>query len=215
MLIYILKFFKLKRENEILKKENETQRKIINTYIDTNSNENKRSERDTCFTKFIVHEELFDPKITAKFNIKVSIFIVIVYVLIYFLVTINSNNVSFAFSIVSSIISLLFVNYISPLFRDFVYKKRKADFYNEKALFVKQFDMNYSQDLSYVQTNSTTFIIICNIFLLFLLITTSNEQNQKKDIIIKDSKVNITCDKHKNQCKLDSKNDIDVAPSKD
>ncbi|MCG2105269.1 hypothetical protein [Staphylococcus epidermidis] len=215
MLIYILKFFKLKRENEILKKENETQRKIINTYIDTNSNENKRSERDTCFTKFIVPEELFDPKITAKFNIKVSIFIVIVYVLIYFLVTINSNNVSFAFSIVSSIISLLFVNYISPLFRDFVYKKRKADFYNEKALFVKQFDMNYSQDLSYVRTNSTTFIIICNIFLLFLLITTSNEQNQKKDIIIKDSKVNITCDKHKNQCKLDSKNDIDVAPSKD
>lgn len=146
MCLYILKFFKLKRENEILKKENETQRKIINTYIDTNSNENKRSERDTYFTKFIVPEELFDPKITAKFNIKVSIFIVIVYVLIYFLVTINSNNVSFAFSIVSSIISLLFVNYISPFFRDFVYKKRKADFYNEKALFVKQFDMNYSQD---------------------------------------------------------------------
>ena len=175
----------------------------------------KKLSKQPKFFKFLINENSFHPKLTTRFNIIIIIIMLIIYLFTGYYITSESKYASFIYAIVSSIISLLFVNYISPLFRDFVYKKRKADFYNEKALFVKQFDMNYSQDLSYVRTNSTTFIIICNIFLLFLLITTSNEQNQKKDIIIKDSKVNITCDKHKNQCKLDSKNDIDVAPSKD
>lgn len=213
MFKFIQNYLQLKRENEMLKKENETQKNIINTYIDTSSNENKVSEKDSWYLKFLVPDDLYDPRLTGVFNLIGIVLIVLIDVFLIWLISFKFNNSSFLFSIISIVITTIFVNYLSSIYKFFIQSKRIKDFYKSKSLFDMEFTKNYKEDLSYVRLTITFFLIMGNLALFVYILVYGSDSN--KDINIKDSKVNITCNENKKHCNLESKSNIKITPSKD
>ncbi|EJE44118.1 hypothetical protein [Staphylococcus epidermidis] len=213
MFKFIQNYLQLKRENEMLKKENEIQKNIINTYIDTSSNENKVSEKDSWYLKVLVPDDLYDPKLTGRFNLIGIILIVFIYISMIELISSKFNNSSFLFSITSIVITTIFVNYLSSIYKFFIQYQRIKNFNKSKSLFDIEFNKNYKEDLSYVRLTITFFIIMGNLALFIYTLVYGSDSN--RDINIKDSKVNITCNENKNHCNLESKSNIKITPSKD